>query len=63
MIRSPWIGEIEWDAQCDLLFPAGLPGFEDVRHMIPVEIPAQRPLVYLQSLEHPDVVCFAFPSV
>ncbi len=57
VIRSPWIGEIEWDPQCELAFPCGLPGFEQERRMIPVEIPAQRPLVYLQSLEHPDI-CF-----
>ena len=57
LIRSPWIGEVEWDPQCELFFPGGLPGFEREHRMIPVEIPAQRPLVYLQSLEEPEV-CF-----
>lgn len=57
IIRSPWLGDVEWDPKCELFFPHGLPGFEDERRMIPIEIPAQRPLVYLQSLEQPDV-CF-----
>jgi flagellar assembly factor FliW len=57
IMHSPWIGDVEWDPKCELFFPRGLPGFEDERRMIPVEIPAQRPLVYLQSLEEPDV-CF-----
>jgi flagellar assembly factor FliW len=57
VIRSPWLGEIEWNSGAELLFPCGLPGFETERRMIPVEIPAQRPLVYLQSLER-DHICF-----
>jgi flagellar assembly factor FliW len=57
VVRSPWLGEIEWNPGCELTFPWGLPGFETERRMIPVEIPAQRPLVYLQSLER-DNICF-----
>jgi flagellar assembly factor FliW len=57
-IHSAWLGEVESDPRCELLFPAGLPGFEEQRRMVPVEIPAQRPLVYLQSLESADI-CFA----
>jgi len=57
VIHSPWIGDVEWDAHCELFFPHGLPGFEDHKHMIPVEIPAQRPLVYLQSADRAEV-CF-----
>jgi flagellar assembly factor FliW len=57
VIRSPWIGLVEWDLGCEIFFPAGLPGFEEQTRMVPVEIPAQRPLVYLQSVEAPEV-CF-----
>jgi len=56
-LHSPWLGEIEWFSAAELLFPAGLPGFESERRILPVEIPAQRPLIYLQSLECHDV-CF-----
>jgi flagellar assembly factor FliW len=58
VIQSRWLGEIESDARSELIFPAGIPGFENDRRILPVEIPSQRPLVYLQSLIHPEV-CFA----
>jgi flagellar assembly factor FliW len=58
VIHSPWLGDIESDPQCELLFPSGLPGFEEERRMLPVEIPAQRPLLYLQSLDSAGI-CFA----
>jgi flagellar assembly factor FliW len=60
-IHSPWLGDVESDPQCELLFPAGLPGFEDQRRMVPVEIPAQRPLVYLQSVERAEICFVALP--
>jgi flagellar assembly factor FliW len=61
MICSPWLGEIEWDPQCELSFPLGLPGFEGERKMIPVEIPAHRPLVYLQSLTSGETCFLCLP--
>jgi flagellar assembly factor FliW len=60
-IHSPWLGDIETDPQCELLFPSGLPGFEDERRMLPVEIPAQRPLLYLQSLDSAGICFVALP--
>ena len=60
-IHSPWLGDVESDPQCELLFPAGLPGFEDQTRMLPVEIPAQRPLVYLQSVERAEICFVALP--
>jgi flagellar assembly factor FliW len=60
-IHSPWLGDIEADPQCELLFPAGLPGFEEQCRMAPLEIPAQRPLVYLQSLDSAEICFVALP--
>lgn len=57
-IHSPWLGEVDTDPQSELCFPAGLPGFERHRRMVAIEIPSQRPIVYLQSLESAEV-CFA----
>jgi len=62
-ILSPWLGEIRWTRACELYFPAGLPGFELERRLIPVEIPSQRPLVYLQSAEHAKVCFLALPAL
>ncbi len=61
VIHSPWLGDIESDPQCELLFPSGLPGFEEQRRMLPVEIPAQRPLLYLQSLDSAGICFVALP--
>ncbi len=59
--RSQWLGEIEFGPNSELFFPAGLPGFEGERGMLPVEIPAQKPLVYLQSLTHPEICFVSLP--
>lgn len=61
VVVSPWLGEIQWNAASELHFPAGLPGFEKYSRLVPVEIPSQRPLVYLQSAENPEVCFIALP--
>jgi len=60
-VVSPYLGEIQWAHGNELHFPAGLPGFEKYRLMIPVEIPSQRPLVYLQSAEKGEVCFLTLP--
>jgi flagellar assembly factor FliW len=60
-VESPWLGEIRWNAAEELFFPAGLPGFERCQRMVPVEIPSQRPLIYLQSAEDARVCFVAMP--
>lgn len=60
-LRSTYLGDIEWDCGCELFLPAGLPGFENERRMIPVEVPVQRPLVFLQSLDNPDTCFVSLP--
>jgi flagellar assembly factor FliW len=58
---SKHFGEVEWDPASELLLPSGLPGFEDERRMVAVEIPAQRPLVFLQSAEKAEICFVALP--
>jgi flagellar assembly factor FliW len=58
---STHLGEIDWEPGSELLLPVGLPGFEDERRMIAVEVPAQRPLVFLQSVEKPDICFVSLP--
>ena len=62
ILSSSWLGEIEWSPESEIFLPGGLPGFEQERRMIPVEIPAQRPLVFLQSLDHPATCFVALPA-
>lgn len=61
-IVSNHLGEISWDPANEILLPAGLPGFDEERRMLAVEVPAQRPLVYLQSVERPEVCFVALPA-
>lgn len=60
-MMSPYLGELSWDAGCELDFPAGLPGFEAHHRIVPVEIPSQRPLIYLQSAVAPQICFLALP--
>ncbi len=62
-VTSPWLGDLHWDPGCELDFPAGLPGFERYKRLVPVEIPSQRPLVYLQSVDNPEVCFLALPAL
>ncbi len=61
-IRSTRLGEITFDSDSEIHLPSGLPGFESERRMIPVEIPAQRPLVYLHSATSPDLCFVTLPA-
>lgn len=61
IIHSPWLGDIETDPESELFFPCGMPGFENHHRMVPLEIPSQRPLVYLQNLESPEICFVALP--
>jgi flagellar assembly factor FliW len=60
-MSSAHLGEISWELADELCFPVGLPGFEQARRMVPVEIPSQRPLIYLQSAENAAVCFVALP--
>ncbi len=60
-VYSTHLGTIEWDTQSELFLPLGLPGFDEQRRVLPVEIPARRPLVFLQCLERPDICFVALP--
>ncbi len=60
-VVSPHLGEIVWQPECELYFPTGLPGFEQCHRIVPIEIPSQRPLVYLQSADNGEVCFLTLP--
>jgi flagellar assembly factor FliW len=62
VINTPHLGEIEWDSGSELFLPAGLPGFENEKRLIPVEIPAHRPLVFLQSVIRAETCFVSLPA-
>lgn len=61
-IEHELFGSLEWDPSAEICFPAGIPGFEDERRFVAIEIPRQRPLVYLQSLQRRDLCFLTLPA-
>jgi flagellar assembly factor FliW len=50
-------GKLSFEAESELDFPAGLPGFENRKKFVAVTFVESDPLVYLQSLDDP-ALCF-----
>jgi flagellar assembly factor FliW len=61
-IISRQFGSIEYSEQDVFDFPTGLPGFESRRHFLCLERPALRPVVFLQSLEDPELCFVTIPA-
>ncbi len=60
ILHSAQLGAIEYPEEHVLHFPLGLPAFEDETRFLPVERPGMEPIVFLQSLQRPDL---AFPTL
>ncbi len=58
---SKHIGRISYTEKDVLEFPAGLPGFEQERSFLPVEVASAKPLVMLQSLKTPELCFLTLP--
>jgi len=54
-------GTITVDAGAVIEFPEGLPGFEDRRRFLPLNHPGGTGLIFLQSLELPELCFLAVP--
>jgi flagellar assembly factor FliW len=50
-------GRISYQEGSEIDFPSGLPGFEQRRRFLAVQLPDTNPLVFLQSLDDPGL-CF-----
>jgi flagellar assembly factor FliW len=61
IVLSRNFGAIEYAPADPFVFPDGLPGFPDETAFLPVEVPKQLPLLYLQSLLSPDICFVALP--
>ena len=55
-------GRFEYDPVAVIEFPIGLPGFEAQRKFILIERPDVSPILFLQSIDSPDL-CFAAAPV
>lgn len=54
-------GEIEYSEDAVVHFPRGLVGFEAETRFLLIELPAMRPLVFLQSLSTPRLCFLTLP--
>jgi len=54
---STTFGALSYGAGEQFMFPNGLPGFPQETAFLPVEVPEQLPLLYLQSVQTPNL-CF-----
>ena len=51
------LGAIAWDQQSEIVFPSGLPGFEDRRRFVAVHFSHTDPVLFLQSVDD-AALCF-----
>ena len=54
-------GKISFEPESELEFPRGLPGFDSRRRFVAVRFPESDPLIYLQSLEDPELCFITMP--
>lgn len=59
--ETRYFGTIAFDEPAVIAFPAGLPGFAHCRRFLPLEDPSRKPLIFLQSLEEPNLCFLALP--
>jgi len=59
---TKYFGTLEYSADAVVEFPDGLPGFEQRRCFLVLRQPATEPLVFLQSLEQPDLCFITLPA-
>jgi flagellar assembly factor FliW len=60
-VRSRNFGSIEYAPGEEFTFANGLPGFPQESAFLPIEVPEQLPLLYLQSLRTPELCFVALP--
>jgi flagellar assembly factor FliW len=59
--KTKYFGDATYDEASVIHFCNGLPGFESETRFLPMEQPAQAPLVFLQSLSTADLCFVALP--
>jgi flagellar assembly factor FliW len=58
---TKYFGSTEYESSSVIRFPAGLPGFEAECDFLPLNIPGQEPLVFLQSITARGLCFVALP--
>lgn len=59
--ETRYFGTVAFDEPAAITFPVGLPGFPQCRRFLPLEQASRRPLIFLQSLENPQLCFLTLP--
>lgn len=60
-IETKYFGAMPFNDESCFEFPGGLPAFEEERRFLPLETPAHKPLLFLQSATTPSLCFIAVP--
>jgi len=61
VMQTKNFGTINYQPDSELEFPRGVPGFDGRRQFVAVRLVESDPLIYLQSLEDPDLCFITMP--
>jgi flagellar assembly factor FliW len=56
--ETRYFGPVEYDEESVMVFPDGIPAFEQEKRFLALRQPINEPMVFLQSLANPEL-CFA----
>jgi flagellar assembly factor FliW len=59
--ETRYFGTSNYEEPSVIVFPAGLPGFPQSHRFLPIEDSAHRPLLFLQSLDNPQLCFLSLP--
>jgi flagellar assembly factor FliW len=62
VIQTKYFGELPLEENAQIEFPWGLPGFEQRRRFVAIRVPRTDPLVFLQSLDDPELCFVTLPA-
>jgi flagellar assembly factor FliW len=57
VVETKNFGKVPYEPAAEIRFPCGLPAFEEHRTFVLIQLPKTHPLLFLQSLDDPNV-CF-----
>ena len=60
--ETRYFGPVSFEESDAIAFPSGLPGFAQCRRFLPLEEASRKPLIFLQSLEDPQLCFLALPA-
>ncbi len=61
-LATRYFGPVDYAVESVYSFPSGLPGFEEERDFLFIEQPANKPLVFVQSIATPELCLLAAPA-